>query len=341
MVNCNPETVSTDYDTADRLYFEPLTFEERAGGLLRPNPLPARAVRCRRRHRAARRADPAGPGGAVGEGRRADRRHQAKKAIDLAEDRGRFGEVLRAAGLPAPKFGMPRASSKRAGSPPRSDTRAGAAVLRAGRARHGDRLRRRDAGGFTSPAPPSCRRSTLCWSTGSSRTPSRSTSTRSCDGTEVYIGGIMEHHRGGRHFTPATRPVRYRRSRWAAATSSRCGEPPRPSRTASGVVGCSTCSTRSRTTCSTLRRPIHAPRRTVRSCPRPPPCRWPKRARDHAGAPQPAARGRRARQGGRRCGTRHATRLSPSRKPSCLSIGSASRRRADRLAARPPSEVNG
>jgi len=28
MVNCNPETVSTDYDTADRLYFEPLTRED-------------------------------------------------------------------------------------------------------------------------------------------------------------------------------------------------------------------------------------------------------------------------------------------------------------------------
>ena len=28
MVNCNPETVSTDYDTVDRLYFEPLTFED-------------------------------------------------------------------------------------------------------------------------------------------------------------------------------------------------------------------------------------------------------------------------------------------------------------------------
>jgi carbamoyl-phosphate synthase large subunit len=27
MINCNPETVSTDYDTSDRLYFEPLTFE--------------------------------------------------------------------------------------------------------------------------------------------------------------------------------------------------------------------------------------------------------------------------------------------------------------------------
>jgi carbamoyl-phosphate synthase large subunit len=28
MVNCNPETVSTDYDISDRLYFEPLTFED-------------------------------------------------------------------------------------------------------------------------------------------------------------------------------------------------------------------------------------------------------------------------------------------------------------------------
>ena len=27
MINCNPETVSTDYDTVDRLYFEPLTLE--------------------------------------------------------------------------------------------------------------------------------------------------------------------------------------------------------------------------------------------------------------------------------------------------------------------------
>ncbi|MEZ5234867.1 MAG: hypothetical protein R2749_19510 [Acidimicrobiales bacterium] len=28
MVNCNPEMVSTDYDTSDRLYFEPLTYED-------------------------------------------------------------------------------------------------------------------------------------------------------------------------------------------------------------------------------------------------------------------------------------------------------------------------
>ena len=31
MINCNPETVSTDYDTSDRLYFEPLTLEDVLG----------------------------------------------------------------------------------------------------------------------------------------------------------------------------------------------------------------------------------------------------------------------------------------------------------------------
>jgi carbamoyl-phosphate synthase large subunit len=36
MVNCNPETVSTDYDTSDRLYFEPLTLEERPEHLSTP-----------------------------------------------------------------------------------------------------------------------------------------------------------------------------------------------------------------------------------------------------------------------------------------------------------------
>ena len=73
MVNCNPETVSTDYDTSDRLYFEPLTCEdvlevvyaETAG---RPG---------RRRHRAARRPDPARAGPAAGRRRGADRRHLA------------------------------------------------------------------------------------------------------------------------------------------------------------------------------------------------------------------------------------------------------------------------
>jgi carbamoyl-phosphate synthase large subunit len=105
MVNCNPETVSTDYDTADRLYFEPLTFEdvlevyhaESASGAGGPGvvgvivqlggqtPLGL----------AQRLADAGVP--IVG---------TSPKAIDLAEDRGEFGEVLKNAGLPAPRFGM-------------------------------------------------------------------------------------------------------------------------------------------------------------------------------------------------------------------------------------------
>ena len=80
MVNCNPETVSTDYDTADRLYFEPLTFEdvlevwhaEDASGRAAGGPGVVG------RDRAARRADPARAGPAAQGGRGADRRHLAR-----------------------------------------------------------------------------------------------------------------------------------------------------------------------------------------------------------------------------------------------------------------------
>ncbi|MFI6218701.1 carbamoyl-phosphate synthase large subunit [Nocardia brasiliensis] len=100
MVNCNPETVSTDYDTADRLYFEPLTFEDvlevyhaesesgRVTGVIvqlgGQTPLGL-----------AQRLTEAGVP-VVG---------TSAAAIDLAEDRGEFGDVLVAAGLPAPKYG--------------------------------------------------------------------------------------------------------------------------------------------------------------------------------------------------------------------------------------------
>ena len=39
MVNCNPETVSTDYDTSDRLYFEPLSYENVMDIVERENPM--------------------------------------------------------------------------------------------------------------------------------------------------------------------------------------------------------------------------------------------------------------------------------------------------------------
>ena len=86
MVNCNPETVSTDYDTSDRLYFEPLTFEDVM------NVIEVREARGR--HRDAWRPDPHQPcRQAQGRGR-PHHGHPAQEAIDLAEDRDRFASLL-------------------------------------------------------------------------------------------------------------------------------------------------------------------------------------------------------------------------------------------------------
>ncbi|MGV9803232.1 carbamoyl-phosphate synthase large subunit [Mycobacterium sp. NPDC003449] len=104
MVNCNPETVSTDYDTADRLYFEPLTFEdvleiyhaEQASGAGGPGVVGVIVqLGGQTPLGLAKRLEDAGVP-IVG---------TSPKAIDLAEDRGAFGEVLTNAGLPAPRFG--------------------------------------------------------------------------------------------------------------------------------------------------------------------------------------------------------------------------------------------
>ena len=96
MINCNPETVSTDYDTSDRLYFEPLTVDdvlavceqERPEGVIvqfgGQTPL-----------KLARELEEAGIpllGTPV-------------DAIDLAEDRGRFGALLRRLGIKHPPYG--------------------------------------------------------------------------------------------------------------------------------------------------------------------------------------------------------------------------------------------
>ena len=101
MVNCNPETVSTDYDTSDRLYFEPLTLEDvleivhaeqKAG--------PVAGVICQLGGQTplglAQGLEDAGVP-IVG---------TTPEAIHLAEERGAFGRVLHEAGLTAPMHGM-------------------------------------------------------------------------------------------------------------------------------------------------------------------------------------------------------------------------------------------
>ncbi|GAA1736330.1 carbamoyl-phosphate synthase large subunit [Isoptericola hypogeus] len=103
MVNCNPETVSTDYDTSDRLYFEPLTFEdvlEVYAAELAAGPVKGIIVQLGGQTPLAlaqRLADAGLP--ILG---------TSPEAIDAAEDRGIFGQVLMDAGLPAPAFGTAR-----------------------------------------------------------------------------------------------------------------------------------------------------------------------------------------------------------------------------------------
>ena len=75
MVNCNPETVSTDYDTSDRLYFEPLTAED----VIEIIDTERTQRHAARRHRAVRRADAAQARRAAGKSQGADPRHLARR----------------------------------------------------------------------------------------------------------------------------------------------------------------------------------------------------------------------------------------------------------------------
>ncbi|MFN8077478.1 MAG: carbamoyl-phosphate synthase large subunit [Kineosporiaceae bacterium] len=101
MVNCNPETVSTDYDTSDRLYFEPLTLEDVLEVV----------------HAEQRSGEVVGVivqlGGQTPLGLAARLKANgvpivgtSPEAIHLAEERGAFGRVLARAGLPAPRHGL-------------------------------------------------------------------------------------------------------------------------------------------------------------------------------------------------------------------------------------------
>ena len=100
MVNCNPETVSTDYDTSDRLYFEPLTLEDvleifHAESLAGPVAGVIVQLGGQTPLGLAQGLKDAGVP-IVG---------TSPEAIHLAEDRGAFGQVLARAKLPAPKHG--------------------------------------------------------------------------------------------------------------------------------------------------------------------------------------------------------------------------------------------
>jgi carbamoyl-phosphate synthase large subunit len=97
MVNCNPETVSTDYDTSDKLYFEPLTVEDVLS--IYEKEKPEGVVVQFGGQTPLNIAKELADAGVRIIGTSPD-------AIDLAEDRDRFRQIMRKLGIPEPESGM-------------------------------------------------------------------------------------------------------------------------------------------------------------------------------------------------------------------------------------------
>ncbi len=198
MVNCNPETVSTDYDTSDRLYFEPLTAEdvlavceqERPEGVIvqfgGQTPL-----------KLARTLEEAGVpllGTPV-------------DAIDLAEDRGQFGALLRRLGIKHPPYGTALSAdeattvAEEVGFP----LLVRPSFVLGGRAME-ICYSTNDLGIYLARRTSRPTRSTRCCSTASSRTRSRSTSTHSPTASRSTSPGSCSTSRRPAS-TPATPPA--------------------------------------------------------------------------------------------------------------------------------------
>ena len=133
MVNCNPETVSTDPDTSDRLYFEPLTAEDVLEIVRREQ----EKGELLGRDRPARRADAAEARGGAAGGGRADPRHLARQHRPRRGPRAVRGAG--AAARPQAAGQRHRAQPRRGAAGGRADRLSGAsaALLRARRAGHG------------------------------------------------------------------------------------------------------------------------------------------------------------------------------------------------------------
>lgn len=227
MVNCNPETVSTDYDTSDRLYFEPLTLEDvleivHAESLAGPIagvvvqlggqtpwawPRPSRTT--------------ASPSWA----------HRPRPSTPPRTAAPSAGSSPRPACRP-PSTAPPPPSPARRRSPTRSATRSWCARPTCSAAAAWRSSTTRPAWSRTSRSPPRSPRPAPCWSTASSTTPSRSTSTPSTTATSSTSAASWSTSRKPAS-TPATRPAPCPRSPSAATTSSVCAPPPKPSPRAS------------------------------------------------------------------------------------------------------------
>lgn len=103
MINCNPETVSTDFDTADKLYFEPVFWEHIYDIILHEKP--EGVIVQLGGQTALKLAEKLSKNGIKIIG-------TSYEALDLAEDRGRFSELLTSLEIPFPQFGIAENASE-------------------------------------------------------------------------------------------------------------------------------------------------------------------------------------------------------------------------------------
>ena len=243
MVNCNPETVSTDYDTSDRLYFEPLTLEdvlaivevEQPEGVIvqfggqTPLKLAAgleRGGRAAARHLARRDRPRRGP-------RPLRRRCWSELGLQGAAVRDR-ALASRRRSRPRRSVGFPllvRPSYVLGGRAMEIVYSADGLRDYLRRERYGDEQLRFDPDAARTAARRARSSSTASW-----RTRSRSTSTRSATARTSGSAGSCSTSRRPAS-TPATRPACCRRTRSAARCSTRSARATRDIALALGVVG--------------------------------------------------------------------------------------------------------
>ena len=220
MVNCNPETVSTDYDTSDRLYFEPVTLEdvleivhkEKPKGVIvqyggqTPLKLAAASRRPACRSSAPRRIRSISP-------RIASASSSSCNRLKLKQPPNRTARNVEA--------------GRRNGQGGRLSARR-AAVVRARRPRDGDRARRGRARATTWRAPSASRTTARCCWIVSWIVAVEVDVDAICDGKEVIIGGIMEHvEQAGIHSGDSgcsLPPFSLTRGDCSRRSASRCGK---------------------------------------------------------------------------------------------------------------------
>ncbi len=233
MINCNPETVSTDYDTSDRLYFEPLTLEDVLAVVEQERPLGVIVqFGGQTPLKLASGLEQAGVpllGTSV-------------EAIDLAEDRARFGALLDELGYKAPPYASASSVEEALAS---AETVGFPLLVRPSYVLGGRAMEivysQDDLAGYLRREAATAARST---STASSRTRSRWTWTPSATASRSGSGASCSTSRRP-GCTPATAPACCPRTRWGKRCSTRSAPPRATSRWRSGSSGCSTSSSRS------------------------------------------------------------------------------------------------